>query len=294
MSAGGLADREERRAATAAGPPQPQPPATGAAAEPSPRTGVIRGQTEDVPGTVPTEMPVTSQQQQLERQLSQFIRHSGDRHSVGVNNSDEEACTVHVKGIGAKTGAQGAGRYENKEKLAKIFGRYGEVAEISVTHRVEPVGTERQNTSWAVVRFKQKEGAEATLKAARKGKIKPHGCSQGPFVVQPYSMHKNEESKMNKAKLNRTFSHKNWHKAKLSITVGSELQDQLGELRSLIGYKVENAEGERRAYDDCDDVELEAPCVLNPEGKIREYWDILQVSSFPVLFLQERERLLEH
>ena len=192
--------------------------------------------------------------QNVEKKLSSFIRH-GSYHS-GL--TDAELAAVHVRGIGGTT--EEPGRYENEAELRTVFERFGPVKHITVRHRTND--NTGSNTSWAIVKFQQKDGADQALRSGLADKIKPRGCSHGPFKVTRYSENQANAStggmKSRRPEMERTLSvdvnstreaerpspsppnsiAKKWRKTRhVTIHARAELSDQLRELRALIGCK---------------------------------------------------------
>eukprot|EP01048_Picozoa_sp_COSAG05_P000866 COSAG05_NODE_27_length_29281_cov_199.946919_8_plen_242_part_00 len=180
-----------------------------------------------------------------------------------------------VRGIGGKT--RDPGRYEHEDQLRSVFQTYGEVAQVDVNHCVDKLTG--ANTSWAVVRFRFEKGAKNAQDAAKQQKIKPRGCAHGPFVVTQYDPSQEVEKGGSDGRCRgmslSNGSFRKLKKAKVALTVGSELHQHLSELRALIGFTQGlPAEAE---YDDDSDSEDEAKWVMDPEGRVRTHWDAAQV-----------------
>jgi hypothetical protein len=83
---------------------------------------------------------------------------------------------IHVRGIGAHgwDGTDdGEGEYESEDALAQLFGRFGEVVQVTIRHRiqdpnspVEKLRGPRANTSWALVTMADKLSADQAVAAS--------------------------------------------------------------------------------------------------------------------------------
>ena len=79
-------------------------------------------------------------------------------HAGQVSGAGDEpgiGCQLHVRGVG--------GKFEDEKALSRVFGRFGEVIQATVRHRIDDSGA---NTSWALVTMASVGAVEDALAAA--------------------------------------------------------------------------------------------------------------------------------